>query len=77
MLFNVALFSSLSLIPAVLAVPSGSGARIARHREDGRSQFSSRLRQTAGALSNTQYSTNWAGAILAEGDVRILFSVCP
>ena len=73
MLFNFALFSSLLLVPAVLAVPSALGARIARRREGRQSQLNSRIEQTAGVVSNTQYSENWAGAVWAEGNVRSVF----
>jgi len=69
MLFNVALFSSLLLVPAVLALPSQSGARLARRREGRQSQRNSRLEQPDGAAFNTEYSDNWAGAILNMGDV--------
>ena len=74
MLFNVALFSSLLLVPAVLAVPSALGARITRRREGRRSQLNSHIEQAAaGNVSNTIYSPNWAGAVWAEGDVRSIF----
>ncbi|KAH0831134.1 peptidase A4 family-domain-containing protein [Lanmaoa asiatica] len=67
MLFNVALFSTLLLAPAVLAVPSGLGPGVARRRESHHSQVNNRLEQ-AGAISNTQYSGNWAGAIWEQGN---------
>jgi hypothetical protein len=70
MLFNVALFSSLLLVPAALAVPSALGASLARHREGRQSQLNSRLQQRDPTVSNTQYSTTLAGAVLAEGNVR-------
>jgi hypothetical protein len=70
MLFNVALFSSLLLVPAALAVPSALGASLARRREGRQSQLNSRLQQRNPAVSNTQYSTTLAGAVLAESDVR-------
>ena len=74
MLFNVALFSSLLLVPAVLAVPSALGARVARRRDGRQSQLNNHIEQApAGNVSNTQYSGNWAGAVWAEGDVRSIF----
>ena len=67
MLFNVALFSTLLLVPAVLAVPSALGAC---PREGRRSQFNSHIEQAAGAVavSNTQYSESWVGAALTDED---------
>jgi hypothetical protein len=70
MLFNVALFSSLLLVPAVLAVPSALGASVARRHESRQSQLNSRREQTASAVSNTEYFPNWAGVILTESNVR-------
>jgi hypothetical protein len=72
MLFNVALFSSLLLVPAVLAVPSALGARIARRAEVRQAQVNNHIEQPAasGAVYNTEYSTNWAGAVLVKGNVR-------
>jgi hypothetical protein len=68
MLFNVALFSSLLLVPAVLAVPSVLGAGVARRREGRQSQLNSRL-QTDSAVSNT-YTPDFAGSVVIEGNVR-------
>ena len=74
MLFNVALFSSLLLVPAVLAVPSALGARVARRSEGRRSQLNNHIEQAAACnVTNTQYSGNWAGAFWAEGNVRSIF----
>jgi hypothetical protein len=70
MLFNVALFSSLLLIPTFLAVPSVLGASLARRREGRQSQPNRHREQTDSAVSNTEYFTNWAGAVMAEGNVR-------
>jgi hypothetical protein len=67
MFFNVALFSGLLLVLAVLAVPSALGARVARRREGRQSQPNSRRQQID---SETQYSYNGAGAILTEDNVR-------
>ncbi|KAH0831133.1 peptidase A4 family-domain-containing protein [Lanmaoa asiatica] len=68
MIFNVALFSSLLLVPVVLAVPSGLDTRVARRREGRQSQVSGRLEKAASDVSNTAYTTNWAGAVWGEGD---------
>jgi hypothetical protein len=70
MLFNVALFSSLLLVPAILAVPSALGASVVRRREGRQSQLNSRLQQIDSAISDTQYSGNWAGATVTEDNVR-------
>lgn len=79
MLFDAALFSSLLVVPAVLALPSQSGARLARRREGHQSQRNNRLEQPveqpAGAAFHTDYSNNWAGAILNMGDVCNIFLV--
>ena len=71
--FNVALFSSLLLVPAVLVIPSALGARIARRREGRQSQLNSHIEQAAGSVFNTAYSKNWAGAVWAEGVVSNIF----
>lgn len=69
MFFNVALFKSLLLVPAVVALPSGLGPHIAHRREGHQSHVSNHLEQNSSAVSNTVYTTNWAGAVWAEGDV--------
>ena len=63
MLFNFALISSFLLVPAVLA---------GRRREDRQSRFINRVEKSPSAVSNSdfEYSTNWAGALWREGDVR-------
>jgi hypothetical protein len=68
MLFNVALFSSLLLVLAVLAVPSASGASVGRLRErrQSHSQPGSRI---VDVVSNTEYTEIWAGAILSGANV--------
>ena len=73
MLFNVALFSSLFLVPAVLAAPSALGARIARRSEVRQAQLNNHLEQPSGAAYNTEYSGNWAGAVWSKGNVRNIF----
>jgi hypothetical protein len=70
MLFNVALFSSLLLVPAVLAVPSALGASVTRRREGRQSQLDSRREQTDSADSIKEYSPLWAGVVLTEDNVR-------
>jgi hypothetical protein len=70
MLFNVALFSSLLLVPAVLAVPSALGASVARRREGRQSLLDSRREQTDSAVSIKEYSPLWAGVVLTESNVR-------
>ena len=70
MLFNVAFFSSLLLIPVVLAVPHALGASVARLRERRLSQPGSYI---VDAVSDTQYYSSWAGASLSEGNVRSIF----
>jgi hypothetical protein len=70
MLFNVALISSLLLVPAVLAVPSALGATVARRREGHQSQLDSRREQTDSADSIIEYSPLWAGVVLTESNVR-------
>jgi hypothetical protein len=70
MLFNVALFSSLLLVPAVLAVPSALGARIARRQEVRQAQVNNHVEQPTGAIYTTEYSGNWAGAVWVKGNVR-------
>ena len=69
MLFNVAHFSSLLLVPAVLAVPSALEASIARLRERRLSQPGNRF---VGAASHTT-SVNYAGAVVTEDAVRSIF----
>ena len=68
MLFTVALFNCLLLIPAVLAVPSALGASIAaRRREARQSQLNNRLEQTTSTVYN---NTAWSGSVLTPSNVR-------
>ncbi|KAG8214036.1 peptidase A4 family-domain-containing protein, partial [Butyriboletus roseoflavus] len=69
MVSKFALLSNLLLLAsAALAVPSSRlGARLARRRENRQSQPVNRIASPAGATSNVQYSSNWAGAVWAEG----------
>ena len=56
-----------------LAAPSSrSEARLARRRENRRSQLINRIDSPAGIVSNVDYSSNWAGAVWDEADVRII-----
>ena len=59
MLFNVALFSSLLLVPAILAVPSALAASVAQ------SQLNSR--QAVQPIS--AFPNGWAGAIVTNDNV--------
>jgi hypothetical protein len=69
MLFNIALFSSLLLVPAVLAVPSASGASIERLCERRQSHWQPGRR----GVSDPEYISIWAGAILSRDNVRNIF----
>ncbi|KAH0827970.1 peptidase A4 family-domain-containing protein [Lanmaoa asiatica] len=69
MVSKFAFLSNLLLASAALAVPSSRlEARLARRRENRQSQPINRLESPAGAVSNVEYSSNWAGALWAEGD---------
>ncbi|KAG6374007.1 peptidase G1 [Boletus reticuloceps] len=57
----------------VLAIPSRLGARLARRRANRQSQIINRLEQVDSAISDVQYSDNWAGAVWAEGDNTFTF----
>ncbi|KAG6370721.1 peptidase A4 family-domain-containing protein [Boletus reticuloceps] len=71
MLFKVVpLFLLASM---VLAIPSKLGARVARRRANRQSQIINRLEQVDSAISDEQYSDNWAGAVWAEGDNTFTF----
>ena len=73
MVSKFALLSNLLLASAALAAPSSRlGARLARRRENRQSQPINRVESPAGAVSNVEYSENWAGAVWAEGDVRFI-----
>ena len=73
MVSKFALLTNLLLASAALAVPSSRlGARLARRRENRQSQPISRVGSPAGAISNVEYSENWAGAVWDESDVRII-----
>lgn len=73
MVSKFALLSNLLLASAALAVPSSRlEARLARRRENRQSQPINRVESPAGTVSNVEYSSNWAGAVWAEGDVRII-----
>ena len=68
-----ALLSNLLLASVVLAAPSSRlEARLARRRENRRSQLINRIDSPAGIVSNVDYSSNWAGAVWDEADVRII-----
>ncbi|KAN0091254.1 Concanavalin A-like lectin/glucanase domain containing protein [Tylopilus felleus] len=69
MVSKFALLSNLLLASAALAAPSSRlAARIARRREGRQSQPLNRVESAAGAVSNVEYSSNWAGAVWDEGD---------
>lgn len=73
MVSKFAFLTNLLLASAALAAPSSRMAdRLARRRENRQSQPLNRVEVPAGAVSNVQYSSNWAGAVWAEGDVRII-----
>lgn len=76
MLFVDALLGSLLLISVVLAAPSRQGAHLAHRREGRRSRVNNRLGQTAGPVSDVEYSKNWAGAVWADGNVCDPFLAC-
>ncbi|KAG6370714.1 peptidase A4 family-domain-containing protein [Boletus reticuloceps] len=61
------------LASTVLAIPSKLGARLARRRANRQSQIINRLEQVDSAISDEQYSNNWAGAVWAEGDNTFTF----
>lgn len=72
MISKFTLLSNLLLASVALAAPSSRlEARLARRRENRQSQPINRLESPAGTVSNVEYSSNWAGAVWAEGDVRI------
>ena len=73
MVSKFALLTNLLLASAALAAPSSRlGARLSRRRENRQSQPVNRVEAPAGGISNVEYSENWAGAVWAEGDVRII-----
>jgi hypothetical protein len=72
MVSKFAILSSFLLASVALAAPSSRlEARLTRRRENRRSQPISRLESPAGTVSDVEYSSNWAGAVWGEGDVRI------
>jgi len=69
MVSKFALLTNLLLASAALAAPSSRlGARLARRRENRLSQPVNRVEAPEGGDSNVEYSSNWAGAVWAEGD---------
>ena len=72
MVSKFAILSNLLLTSVVLAAPSSlSEARLARRRENRRSQLINRIDSPAGTFSDIVYSSNWAGAVWDEADVCI------
>lgn len=73
MISKFALLSNFLLASVALAAPSSRlEARLTRRRENRQSQPIHRVESPAGTVSNAEYSSSWAGAVWAEGDVCII-----
>lgn len=73
MVSKFALLANLLFAAAALAVPSSRlEARLAHRRENRQSRLLNRIESPVGSVSNIEYSSNWAGAVWDEGDVRII-----
>ncbi|KAF8444749.1 acidic protease 1 [Boletus edulis BED1] len=69
MVSKFALLTNILLASAALAAPSSRlEARLARRRQNRQSQPVNHVDGPDGAVSNVEYSSNWAGVLWAEGD---------